>query len=571
VTPDEFSGQVPKTATKVVTRIEHPARAAFVGAVVAALITVPGLGVGTLWDNSETAYGEVAREILLTHDWVVMHLNGAPWFVQPPLYFWAAALCAMLFGVTSFALRLPAALATILMAAMTGYAVSRQAGTRVGIYTSVVLSSCMMQAIIGRLAIMDALLDLAVALTIFWWFRALEAGRDRYFVYGWIAAAFGFLAKGPIAPVAALLVLVPYAWWNARNETMRFPSARAWLAGLGAAALIVAPWLAAIAVHSGLPALVELIGHYTVGRYTGVIENQAGPLWYYLPVVILGFFPWISFLPMASVYGVRALRSESIRPNIARLLRLAFMWAIVPFVFFSFAKTKLPNYIALEFPALALLVALYLDDVVRKGTSRSVIVSAATVPIFIGLCAFAIMLFVRDNHLTSYAVAVKPDLIEMGASIFVGSLVTAILLSEATTMGFAPYALGVTMMIAVDILALVALSHTEPFKPVPQLAAVIRRDRRPGDAVAIQNFHGGNSLIFYTRPPVYGLTPPGATPAEGSVSPRSIICTYPRVWIVAPANGSSGDPTYGRDRKTVAHADGADLYLIDGPACRSSG
>src|ERR1700677_4638628 len=95
--------------------MERPARAAFVGALIAALITLPGLGVGTLWDNSETAYGEVAREILLTHDWIVMHLNGAAWFVQPPLFFWIAALSAKLFGVTAFALRLPAALATIAM------------------------------------------------------------------------------------------------------------------------------------------------------------------------------------------------------------------------------------------------------------------------------------------------------------------------------------------------------------------------------------------------------------------------------------------------------------------------
>ena len=58
--------------------VSAPARAALVGALAAALITLPGLGGGTLWDNSETAYGEVAREILLTHDWVVMHLNGVP-------------------------------------------------------------------------------------------------------------------------------------------------------------------------------------------------------------------------------------------------------------------------------------------------------------------------------------------------------------------------------------------------------------------------------------------------------------------------------------------------------------
>ena len=62
--------------------MRSPVRAALLGVIVAALITLPGLGVGTLWDNSETAYGEVAREILLTHDWIVMHLNGSPWFVS---------------------------------------------------------------------------------------------------------------------------------------------------------------------------------------------------------------------------------------------------------------------------------------------------------------------------------------------------------------------------------------------------------------------------------------------------------------------------------------------------------
>src|SRR5665213_768609 len=95
------------------TSTERPARAAIAGAVIAALITLPGLGDGTLWDNSETAYGEVAREILLTRDWLVMHHNGQPWYIQPPLYFWIAAIFAKIFGVTTFALRLPAALSTI--------------------------------------------------------------------------------------------------------------------------------------------------------------------------------------------------------------------------------------------------------------------------------------------------------------------------------------------------------------------------------------------------------------------------------------------------------------------------
>ena len=282
-------------------------RAAGIGALVAALITLPGLWVGTLWDNSETAYGEVAREILLTHDWVIMHLNGVPYFVQPPLYFWLGGHFRADYGpdgVRAATSRgagddcarrdLPATRSRVKL------------GTRVGIYAAVILSTSLMQAIIGRLAIMDALLDLAVAMSIFWWFRGLETGRDRYIVYGWIAAAGGFLAKGLVAPVVALLVIVPFYLWNRRCEPAHPPSFRGWAAGAIVFLAIVAPWPAALVAHYHLFPLEKLIGEYTIGRYTSVVENQSGPIWYYLPVIILGFFPWIAFLPMAIVYGARS-------------------------------------------------------------------------------------------------------------------------------------------------------------------------------------------------------------------------------------------------------------------------
>ena len=91
----------------------------------------------------------------------------------------------------------------------------------------VILSTCLMQAVIGRLAIMDALLDLAVAMTIFWWFRGLETGRGRYIIYGWIAAAAGFLAKGLVAPVVALLVdrAVPFLEPPRRSDAAPFENA----------------------------------------------------------------------------------------------------------------------------------------------------------------------------------------------------------------------------------------------------------------------------------------------------------------------------------------------------------
>ena len=302
-----------------------PARAALLGALFAALVTLPALGTGTLWDNSETAYGEVAREILLTHDWVVMHLNAQPWFIQPPLYFWLAAAFAKVLGVSALALRLPSALATIAMGGAVGYATARIAGERAGMIASIVLSTSLMQAIVGRLAIMDALLDFTVAAAVLWWYRAFEPSgtarrRDTAFVCGALALAVGTLAKGPVAPVITVLVIAAWLLWERRAGRLAGPSARAVVLAFVAYLVVTLPWFIALTSRVGSGALVELIGHYTVGRYTGVIENQRGPFWYYLPVLILGFFPWIAFLPMAIANGIRRLHpAQSQDPALAKV------------------------------------------------------------------------------------------------------------------------------------------------------------------------------------------------------------------------------------------------------------
>ncbi|MDQ6932249.1 MAG: glycosyltransferase family 39 protein [Candidatus Eremiobacteraeota bacterium] len=550
--------------------MQKSTRAALIGAIIAGLITLPGLGVGTLWDNSETAYGEVAREILLYRDAIVMHFNGSPWFVQPPLYFWIAAAFVKLFSLSTFSLRLPSALATIAMGALTGYVVARVASYRAALYATIVLSTSLMQAIVGRLAIMDGLLDLAVATTILCWYRAVCEEDWRFFTAGWIFAALGFLAKGPVAVVIALLVVGVWYTVERRIEIRSFPPVRAWAPGIAVFLVVSTPWFAALASTSGLHAIAILIGHYTVGRYVGTIENQTGPLWYYLPVVVLGFFPWVAFLPGALLFGLHNLarRSEEAAPR--SLLRLAMVWSVAPLLFFSLARTKLPNYIALELPGLALLVGLYFDSVIGRYQRRSILVSAAIVPLTIGMLAFAITAFSHNNRLTGDMQNFLPNLIAVGAAIFIGSIVTMALLRTDRTAEFAPYALGAATLGGVVILALVALDHAEQFKPIPRLARVISQQRRPADIVAIQGVSGGNALVFYTRPRVQALGKPNAVPGPGESPPQSIICgTAQRVYVVTSAKRPRPDPSYGRNRAQIARANNDVLFLYDGPPCKT--
>ncbi|HWT06025.1 MAG TPA: glycosyltransferase family 39 protein [Xanthomonadales bacterium] len=502
-----------------------PARAALLGALLAALVTLPGLGIGTLWDNSETAYGEVAREILLTHDWVVMHLNSAPWFVQPPLYFWIAALFAKVFGATAFALRLPSALATIAMGGAVGYATARIAGERAGMIAAIVLSTSLMQAIVGRLAIMDALLDFAIAAAVLWWYRAFEPSgdvvrRDRAFVFGALALAVGTLAKGPVAPVITALIVGVWALWEHRAGRLAAPRKRAVALAALAFVTVTLPWFVALAARVGPGAVGELIGHYTFGRYTGVIENQNGPIWYYVPVVILGFFPWIAFVPVALAAAWRAAR----RPD-GGFARLAIVWTVVPFVFFSFASTKLPNYIALLLPALAILVALWFERVRAGADRRAAVISAATIPVFIGCVAFAIGAFSRSNRLDVDLAALNGQLVVLGVTMLAGSVLTAVAIARRNTAAWSPYVLAATSGALVLFIAIVAEPAAEPLKPIPPIARTIDASRKPGDVVAIGGVSGGNGLLFYTTPPVRDI--------KNNAGFVSTICPGGDAWIVA--------------------------------------
>ncbi len=545
------------------------ARAALIGAAFAALITLPGLGSGTLWDNSETAYGEVAREIVLGHDWIVMHLNGSPWFVQPPLYFWIAALFAKVFGVGAFAMRLPSALATVAMGGIVGYATARIAGSRAGIATAIVLSTSLMQAVVGRLAIMDASLDLTIAATILWWYRTYEprasgfaddmGKRNLALLGGTLMVALGVLAKGPVAPVIAGLVIAVWAIWESRvGSPLAGPQRRFYLVALALGALVVVPWFALLIARVGPTAASELIGHYTVGRYTGVIENQRGPLYYYVVSLAAGFFPWIAFLPPALWSAFLTARTRQ-----GSFARLALVWAIVPFVFFSLAQTKLPNYIALEWPALAILVGLYFEHA-ANGARRSALIAASTIPLFLGGIAIGIPIFAAASKIKGDIGGLSLDLALIGATMFVGSALTVAALAIRRTGAFAPYVLGLASTIAVLEIVLVGEPHAERYKPIPVLAAAIERERKPGDVVAIRGVAGGNGLTFYTAP---GVKTVDAEVDRGAApSLQSVVCTDARVFLVTPTADELRLPTFGRTRTIVARSSRASLLRYDGPA-----
>jgi hypothetical protein len=97
-----------------------------------------------------------------------------------------------------------------------------------------------------------------------------------------------------------------------------------------------------------------------------------------------------------------------------------------------------------------------------------------------------------------------------------------------------------------------AVPATEQFKPIPQLAAIIRANRQAGDLVALQGVSGLNSLMFYTAPPVTPLDSPDVIASSAETDPALILHYAPRVFLIAPTKRPVPDPTYGRLRTTLA-------------------
>ena len=166
-----------------------------------------GLGAWALFEPDEGRNAEIAREMLLTGDWVVPHLNGLPFLDKPPLLFWAIAAGFRALGEHEWVARLPSMLAAIATIAVT-YALGRAlVGRRAAVTAAIVLATSPMVLGFARLAIFDMPLTAFVTFAIY----ALVRARIDEDAWPWIplagfAIGLALLTKGPVGLALPLIV-----------------------------------------------------------------------------------------------------------------------------------------------------------------------------------------------------------------------------------------------------------------------------------------------------------------------------------------------------------------------------
>jgi hypothetical protein len=315
------------------------------------------LGAVGLFDADEPAYAQAAKEMLARGDWVTPTFNGTPRFDKPILFYWLILLSYRVFGITEFAVRCWSALAGIAVTGLLWLAARRWISREAALWTGTTFCTGLLAALLARAAVTDMLLTLFVTVAILAGVRALEEAppRGRGWARGcWAAMALAVLVKGPIGlviPGMALggsLVILREVREGLRR-LLPWEGPAVFLA-------ITAPWYALVLAANGWAFIEGFVIKHHVTRYTGVISSHAGPLWFYLPVVLVGFFPWSGFLPAALWRAaIVARRRRAALPG-DRLAVTCLCWVVGLFAFFSVAGTKLPSYLFPAFPAMALLV-----------------------------------------------------------------------------------------------------------------------------------------------------------------------------------------------------------------------
>jgi 4-amino-4-deoxy-L-arabinose transferase-like glycosyltransferase len=323
------------------------------------------LGTPGLFDADEPAYAQAAREMLESGDWVTPRFNGQPRFDKPVLFYWLIVLAYRVFGIGEFAVRCWSALAGVGLVLVLAGAARRRFGPPADLWTGLVFATTLLTALLARAAVTDMLLTLFVAGAVLLGLEALGAptpqAARRPALLGWGAAALAVLVKGPIGLLVPALALVPALW--ILRELAAWRRLVPWQGPLLLAAL-AGPWYALALGANGWAFVEGFVLKHHVTRYVGVVSSHAGPLWFYLPVLLVGFFPWSGYLPRALWRAWRVARARQAATPGDRLLLVSACWAVGLLLFFSLAGTKLPSYLFPAFPALALLVG---NDLARAG------------------------------------------------------------------------------------------------------------------------------------------------------------------------------------------------------------
>ena len=464
------------------------------------------LGITPLDDFDEAYYAEGAREMLERGDLGTPYYNGRPFLLKPILIYWLIAAAFRIFGPTEFAARSVSAFFAALIVLLTCCFAGRTIGRRAGLLAGVALALCYMWIDTGREAMIDMPLTAALASAMFLFFTASNSKPPTAtwrFLAAYPLLGVAVLAKGPAATGVVLAGLLAFLLASGRLRT--FLRQAHLLPGLALLLAVAAPWYVYESLHQP-----EFVRTFLIQEHFGHLQGELArdePWYGHLKNLLVGFYPWVLFLPAALASAFR-------QPDRGHVLRFAAWWALAVVAAFSLAGAKLPHYLVPAFPPMAILVAGWFEAWFERradGPAWSALAFGLLAAIGLALAAAAAVAIIMPPALSgrlssqfgSWTPGVAP--IVMLASLSAGALAATILAAARRRAAVFPL-LAASMLVA----AIAHIGwfkprlkqiHDQPRKEIAQFAGAVLPPSEPLGVYKAKR----NATIFYARRPIVDL------------------------------------------------------------------
>jgi len=288
----------------------------------------------------------------LSGDFVTPTLEARPWMEKPPLLFWVEALSFRVLSPSELSARLPVAIFGLLGALATAFFARFLEGERAGLITFLAMLTNFLYVVYSRAASTDLLFATTLSGALMCGFLACWIPSRMWPAASGLFLGLAVLAKGPVSLVLFGGVFLVYFGVARKTYWNRFQV----FLGMGVFLLISVPWLVLVWLENGHNFFMTFWVNHHLARFVTDLHHHRQPIWFYVPILLVGLFPWSCFLGSAVVRSWRERRE--LRKVRNQGVLFLWIWACIPLIFFSLSSSKLPGYILPSVPPLVLLAAL---------------------------------------------------------------------------------------------------------------------------------------------------------------------------------------------------------------------
>jgi 4-amino-4-deoxy-L-arabinose transferase-like glycosyltransferase len=385
----------------------------FVSAIILAtiFIRVTTLGAYALADRTESRYGEIARKMAETGDWITPQIDyGVPFWGKPPLSTWLTAISLKIFGINEFAARF-SSFFLIVFTVVLIYILVRKRGLNYALISTMILVTTLGFFVSSGAVMTDPALVLGTTMSMVGFWQALQSTTysNRWWGYlFFVGLAIGLLAKGPVCLVLTFFPILIWTLWQ--KKISHIWQSIPWLSGTVLMLCISLPWY--LLAEAKTPGFLNyfIVGEhwkrFTESGWEGDLYGSGhahpyGTIWLYW---LLSAFPWSLAFIILFIKSFFNRSSLNVVSQKRELFAYLFLWAITPMVFFTFAGNILWTYVLPGLPAFAILLTeLLLLSSSKQKMSKQMISIGLIIPLLF-LFAFPIVINVANKNSQKYIV-----------------------------------------------------------------------------------------------------------------------------------------------------------------------